>query len=256
MTIYILGSGVLGNYLHSHLSPSHESVLLPGRHICSSPDSFPKLQPTDYIVELLDPASFDSAHSDLYATLLLIRQQIIKSSIAKYIYISSASVYQVSDQPLTEESILVASHNRSSSYVQHKLLHERIVSSCSTSPIAIARLPNLWSSVPSENKGFFLDLYKSYSSHTILPPRQGDELVFSYMSYLSATYSLAKLLVSSLSGIVNLPSNTYSSRFALKHRLKPPELPTAGRILTSLKYSKLESSSPKMQDSWLYRESR
>ena len=252
MTIFLFGSGVLGRYLFDNLSPSNQVTLFPGRSHINVHHTLAKLSSNDFVIDLLDPASFLSLTPGTISQLLRTRELLVKQTVAKYIYLSSSSIYQSSCELLTEISPTIQTDSSCHSYPQHKLKCERLVSSLCASPYVIARPPNLWSAQLSENKGFFLDLFRSYSSGVQLAERQGDELVFSFMSYSQAALLLGSLLFSHLHGVVNLPSNTYSSRHALKTRQHPPNLPATGRILSTLREFDFDLDSETVEDSWVY----
>ena len=252
MTVFLFGSGVLGRYLFDYLSPFNDVCTVPGRSQDKLQRSLDILGSNDFVIDLLDPASFVSLTLDTIDKIVSIREHLIAITVAKYIYVSSSSVYQPSIDLLNEFSSTINIGGTVDSYSNHKLRNEQLVSNTCSSPYIIARLPNLWSAQLSENKGFFLDLFQSYHSSFQLPERQGDENVFSFMSYSHAAFLLGSLLFSDLHGLVNLPSKTYSSRLALKTRQNPPDLPATGRILTTHREFDFDLYSRTMEDSWVY----
>ena len=252
MTVFLFGSGVLGRYLFDYLSPSNDVCIVPGRSQDKLERSLDILGSDDFVIDLLDPASFPSLAPDIIHKVASTRERLIANIVSKYIYVSSSSVYQPSTELLNESSTTFNMGSISDGYTRHKLRNEQLVSNACSSPYIIARIPNLWSSQLSENKGFFLDLFQSYYSSSQLPERQGDEYVFSFMSYSHAAFLLGSLLFSDLHGLVNLPSKTYSSRLALKIRQNPPDLPATGRILTTHREFDFDLYSRTMEDSWVY----
>ena len=252
MTVFLFGSGVLGRYLFDYLSPSNDICIVPGRSQDKLQRSLDILGSDDFVIDLLDPASFASLTSDTIHKIASTREHLISNIVSKYIYVSSSSVYQPSTEMLNESSPTFNIGSISDSYTRHKLRNEQLVSNACSSPYIIARIPNLWSAQLSENKGFFLDLFQSYYSSSQLPERQGDEYVFSFMSYSHAAFLLGSLLFSDLHGLVNLPSKTYSSRLALKTRQNPPNLPATGRILSTHREFDFDLYSRTMEDSWVY----
>jgi len=252
VTIFLFGSGVLGRYLFDYLSPFNRVKIVPGRSKDKLQHSLAKLGSNDFVIDLLDPSSFASLTPDIINNTILTRELLVKKTVAKYIYVSSSSVYQPSLKLLNESSPTINANCSFDCYSHHKLKNEQLVSKACASSSIIARLPNLWSAQLSENKGFFLDLFWSYYSGSHLPKRQGDEHVFSFMPYTHAAFLLGSLLRSDLHGLVNLPSKTYSSRLALKTRQHPPDLPATGRIMSTLRDFNYDYDSEAMENSWIY----
>ena len=232
MNILVLGSGRFGSIFKDYNSSSLTITVINSRALNIS-DIFSSLFASyDLVIDNLDPSSDSIGAFDcLFARNSSFRQCICNSAFkSPYVYLSSSNLYTPSSTIINELSPILSSP--ATDYLKLKSCSENILLSAPPN-FHICRLPSLWSDHLIGNpKSFLDDIIYSRLHGTILPPRERDETVISYLKYSQVCDFFS--LVTSFPKIFNLSSNLWSSRSCLKESSKFIDLSVSGHRITSI----------------------
>ena len=219
----VLGSGILGKKISSLLTLyGKESLCLSIRH-----SNQIDLREGVFLIDAMDPAHEKiKNYQSVRHKVENLRNSLISSSASfcKYVYLSSANIYQKSDSIIYETSKTYSINDVApGSYLANKIKTENHLLNKNNQNIHICRLSALWDSCfTSNNDGsFFLDLFDARSNNQELPSRIGDHELFSYMNFDRAASCLAKLFIQNqmYHKIYNISDNCWNSRSCLKGHL-------------------------------------
>ena len=219
----VLGSGILGKKISSSLtSYGKQSRCLSIRrsnHIALTEGVF--------LVDAMDPAHEKIRdYQSVRQRVDKLRHNLLSSSesFCKYVYLSTANIYQKSDSIIYETSKTYSIDDVApGSYLANKITTEKYLLNKNNPNIHICRLSALWEScITSNNDGsFFSDLFNARSNNQDLPSRIGDHELFSYMNFDRAASRLAKLFIQNQihHKTYNISDNCWNSRSRLKGHL-------------------------------------
>ena len=223
MKLILLGCGEIGNYLSRNLSLSHNiNIFSLQNSKFLSLKNLIRDSPTKFnVIDLMDP---NSINIDTRESLLIKAKEIRtifcnSDLINQYIYLSSSNIYKSSKEMIFEDSLIKT--EGLTEYLKLKINSENFLNEFSM-PLSICRIPSVWGQDSNKNS-FFSDLREAFNSNKFIHYRSNDKEVISYININDLANLLGHILDNKLTGVINVSTDSYNTRFNLKAKINDKE---------------------------------
>jgi len=239
LKLLILGQGRLAPYILESVEKIRAGIYayslscknLTHHQIISTVNEFKP----DVMLDMMDPST-DSipAFASIRRRNISLRKLLpdFVHAFGYYSYLSSANLYSPSTNLVTENSPLLV--EPTSFYLRLKRESESLLTN-SSFQVSILRVPSIWylNTIVHKPLSFFDDLNISTKNGHYLSPREGDHKPFSYINATQAAHQISNVLLNQSTGLINITSCQWSTRFYLKNNLDYQEKNSKGLRITS-----------------------
>ena len=223
MHLVLLGHGRFSrSFLESFQESSHSRLtIVPARQLDSDDliSRLYELKPT-HVIDLLDPSTDLIPTFDyIYDRNLRFRSSLPDLPDSRYYYVSTVNLYQHASGLINEQSTLRVIPSKGYLCLKH---YSECLLEASAKNLSILRVPSLYYPLDQclTPISFLDDLILSRSCSQVLPSREGDDLVFTYMSARLAARTILDLVIEDTPSLINISSQVWSTRFCLKNAIE------------------------------------